>query len=396
MDKNTINNDNDHFRQVNGKKKSFCLNGLEKTNKIIIKNNKKYIELNKPEDFIYDMGDLYVLFDERLNYKEVVGNIPANILENMNAFNNQEILAYVSFLEANLNVFCQGKKPEIQSIDKEEEFFDRCNETHSENVTAFTKVPFDKDMVELQKHKFSLNTSVTGNIKMDLYKENIFMFTCDELHANVKCKRCFAVNALKSGENTTFSCEKCKSSLLFNYIPVFNPDHLGLLQLKNCDLIVFNACNFQISCEKCDMSYFTKKMTVNERFSCKCFKCFTPLRFCVENLRIITGKKVLIKEGSELPEKGTCKHYPKSQRWFRFPCCNSLFPCDVCHDEKTNHTSEYANKMVCGLCSKEQSVKTNCECGMSMFKKHSQFWEGGKGNRNKNTLSKKDSRKNKK
>ena len=55
------------------------------------------------------MDDLYVLFDERLNYKEVVGNIPANILENMNTFGNQEIIFFVSFLETNLNVFCQGK-----------------------------------------------------------------------------------------------------------------------------------------------------------------------------------------------------------------------------------------------------------------------------------------------
>ena len=27
-------------------------------------------------------------------------------------------------------------------------------------------------------------------------------------------------------------------------------------------------------------------------------------------------------EGQPLPDKGTCKHYKKSQRWFRYVSCN--------------------------------------------------------------------------
>jgi hypothetical protein len=40
-------------------------------------------------------------------------------------------------------------------------------------------------------------------------------------------------------------------------------------------------------------------------------------------------KEVLgIVAGQELPRRGRCQHYAKSQRWFRFSCCAKVFPCD--------------------------------------------------------------------
>lgn len=38
--------------------------------------------------------------------------------------------------------------------------------------------------------------------------------------------------------------------------------------------------------------------------------------------------------------KGTCKHYKKSKRWLRFSCCNRIYPCDICHDEQSDHPSQ--------------------------------------------------------
>jgi uncharacterized CHY-type Zn-finger protein len=90
--------------------------------------------------------------------------------------------------------------------------------------------------------------------------------------------------------------------------------------------------------------------------------------------------------GTELPYKGRCKHYRKSTRWFRFSCCSKVHPCDRCHDEAENHPSEHANRMICGLCSREQNYRPeDCRfCGNSFIaKKLSHYWEGGKGTRDK-------------
>lgn len=366
------------------------LKQLKRTNKVFTKNNLMYIEINKSDDFIYDLDGLYVTYDDKLNFKEVVGNVPENILANINGFNTYELLDFVRFVEKNLIAFCSGQIPEETIQDKQ-------SKQNKEETKVFnTNIDTDRELTSLpENYKFSINPSVTGNLKMDLYKENILIFTCEVLNAHVTCNRCTTVNTLESCAESKHFCKKCSSTIGFNYIPTFNSDYIGLLQLKNCSLVMVDRCNYQINCEKCGKNYLTKKMAQKQKFDSKCFHCYTPLRFSVGRLYLITQKKVQIKEGEELPNKGTCKHYGKSYRWFRFSCCNSLYPCDVCHDEETNHKSELANRMVCGFCSKEQSVKKDCECGMTMRKKHSQFWEGGKGNRNKDTLNRKDSRKNK-
>jgi len=105
-----------------------------------------------------------------------------------------------------------------------------------------------------------------------------------------------------------------------------------------------------------------------------------------------------LKQGEPLTNFGTCPHYKKSKRWLRFPCCNRLFPCDECHDQSTDHPAEWAKRMVCGYCSKEQRYKNegDCEsCGKDLTGtgRRSRFWEGGKGCRNPKLLSKNDTHK---
>ena len=67
-------------------------------------------------------------------------------------------------------------------------------------------------------------------------------------------------------------------------------------------------------------------------------------------------KDPAIQEGKPLPNFGTCKHYKKSYRWLRFPCCGKCYPCDICHDSKEDHEMKYANRMICGFCCKEQVI----------------------------------------
>ncbi|EPR78561.1 Zinc finger protein, partial [Spraguea lophii 42_110] len=150
----------------------------------------------------------------------------------------------------------------------------------------------------------------------------------------------------------------------------------------------------------------------------RCFNCNENIGFKIKNIKYIISSKdnIVLKANTPLPKNGTCVHYKKSYRWFRFPCCNKLYPCDVCHDDNnsknhlysvssncglcdvkyTGKSSGYmANIMVCGFCSLEQSVKKECKCGMNM-KKNTMYWEGGKGMRNKQSMSRKDSKKYKK
>lgn len=65
-------------------------------------------------------------------------------------------------------------------------------------------------------------------------------------------------------------------------------------------------------------------------------------------------KDPAIQEGKPLPSFGTCKHYKKSYRWLRFPCCGKAYPCDACHDANEDHEMKLANRMICGFCCKEQ------------------------------------------
>ena len=52
--------------------------------------------------------------------------------------------------------------------------------------------------------------------------------------------------------------------------------------------------------------------------------------------------------GTPLPSTGTCRHYPHSHRWLRFPCCGRLYACDLCHEEDAGdgHEAAWAKRMV--------------------------------------------------
>ena len=79
----------------------------------------------------------------------------------------------------------------------------------------------------------------------------------------------------------------------------------------------------------------------------------------VELKKTKKSKDPPIKSGQALPENGTCKHYKKSFRWMRFPCCGKCYPCDKCHeDAEGGHEMEQATRMICGFCSKEQVKNT--------------------------------------
>ncbi|KAI9025634.1 hypothetical protein DFJ74DRAFT_45649 [Hyaloraphidium curvatum] len=104
--------------------------------------------------------------------------------------------------------------------------------------------------------------------------------------------------------------------------------------------------------------------------------------------------------GKPLPNKGACADYTRSFRWFRFPCCGMLYPCDLCHErgKADSHPLEWATRMVCGHCGREQGYRAEgpcSRCGADMRKRNpvGGFWEGGKGTRDRAKMNRREKRK---
>lgn len=53
------------------------------------------------------------------------------------------------------------------------------------------------------------------------------------------------------------------------------------------------------------------------------------------------------------------------------PCCNKVYTCRFCHDEKEDHTvnRKEVTELICTLCETRQKVQPECEqCGIRFGK----------------------------
>ncbi|CAD26067.1 putative zinc finger protein [Encephalitozoon cuniculi GB-M1] len=342
--------------------------GLD-TNKTVREGGKTCVYLNLPEDFIYDIDSIAVEYDENGQGVEIVNDlIPGFIKDNMKKFFRGDLREYIGFLEENLETFFKGEVPKMKEAEK------------SEQVVRPFELPRD--------YKFPVDRRSSMNISIEIERRYISIVSCESLNLQVGCNRC-GRNLETSGPA---ECPGCRSRLEVKYIPSVDSEFLGFLGLRGCKLICFNPSKYQLSCDGCCMNYETNELGIGDAFRMKCYECLSSIFLRISSIKLIERKKEALTPGQPLPGKGTCKHYRKSYRWFRFPCCGSLYPCDICHDEESGHACQMANKMVCGLCSKEQGVNKECPCGMNL-KKSTSFWEGGKGSRNKATMSRKDKKK---
>lgn len=276
----------------------------------------------------------------------------------------------------NLNI------PSYQNYNNLAEFI---NEIEIRNIKKFYKI----NEMELPP---ILNNS-ENNVEYAAEKRNIAVLICKNPLFEIQCL-CNKKDFIKKSKK----CLKCQKNLNYKFFPIFsnsNDTNLGKLEFENYKILGFLKSNFQFSCQNCGEFYETA-LDIDRPFREKCFKCLNIIFIKLIFLRLKSDKdmhKLVL--GTSLPEKGVCKHYKKSFRWFKFQCCNRMFPCDICHDESSNHICERASKMICGFCSKEQNCQNECNCGMSL-KNNSKFWNGGKGMRDKSKLNKKDSKKYKK
>ncbi|KAF2117423.1 CHY zinc finger-domain-containing protein [Lophiotrema nucula] len=234
------------------------------------------------------------------------------------------------------------------------------------------------------------------------------------LNITVKCDRCKQTNDVAGLRNNadgkhalTESCRKCASQLTIGFraeLMHTNSIRAGYLDLDGCTVIDMLPSAFVPTCAECSATY--AQVGVNS------VRGDTSMAFCREcHRKMIRASQAPARKkrpeslgivaGQELPNRGRCSHYKKSYRWFRFSCCNKVFPCDSavyrvpsqtkggvdvggdrCHDEASDHDLEHANRMICGFCSREQNYRPK-DCGIChaflTVRPGKGFWEGGQG-----------------
>ncbi|CAG9537272.1 unnamed protein product [Cercopithifilaria johnstoni] len=256
--------------------------------------------------------------------------------------------------------------------------------------------------------------------------ENIATLSIITMALSIRCSKCGALSFLTCSVKQLSSshCQKCSNGFSVHISPQLvhqNSNVIALLEPKGCiplDCVLLSS-KLSYTCLQCNKEAAVENVTYGISSKSWCYCCHSKCEFEIKSIRFVGDfnsiakeddsvpkskqkkKKVerlmMLVEGQPLPENGTCRHYKKSYRWFRFPCCGKLYPCDLCHnDAEKEHEMKLANRMICGFCSKEQpfqKAKPCINCNENVTRVKSQFWEGGKGCRDRVVMSRSDRRK---
>ncbi|OBR02814.1 CHY zinc finger domain-containing protein [Colletotrichum higginsianum IMI 349063] len=247
---------------------------------------------------------------------------------------------------------------------------------------------------------------------------SIELFQVSILNLSVKCSRCKTINeitGLRHEVPQTASCRKCAAGFAAQFrqqLVHANSTRAGFVDLTGCTVADMLPSTFVPVCAKCSTPSQGLVSVRGDATTNVCRTCHGRFTFKIPAVKFLaisagglaaptTGpvkkaEKLGLHAGTPLPDRGACGHYKKSYRWFRFSCCARVHPCDRCHDEAENHVNEWANRMVCGWCSREQRYSPEAcgFCGRSVIgRKGKGFWEGGKGTRDRKLMSRKDPRK---
>ncbi|XP_072258137.1 uncharacterized protein [Pyxicephalus adspersus] len=255
--------------------------------------------------------------------------------------------------------------------------------------------------------------------------EGVGTLTAYRIVVSLLCSRCnvTADLSLTGKQPCAAQCEKCNSRIAGTFHPSILHQYssvLGYVDIQGAAAkdLVLPECTFMVGCLNCSHEESIQNLSFGLTKNLNCQNCHSKLCIYTEAVRFQKvqrypskaignkdqhgyGRKKLrdpaIQSGKPLPDHGTCRHYRKSCRWLRFPCCGKAYPCDGCHDEAEDHVMELATRMICGYCAKEQQYnngKPCISCGNMMNKNlQSLHWEGGRGCRNKIRMSRKDKQK---
>ncbi|CAH0489345.1 unnamed protein product [Peronospora farinosa] len=266
----------------------------------------------------------------------------------------------------------------------------------------------------------------------DLFLHEVGTLVAHRLICQIQCDNCplkfDVILSLDSAEIQKW-CPRC--SVLHHVVmrPVFAhsmSNVLAYVDTKNCCIVDVLPTDVLATCLECGCEALLERIMPQQRSEQACFSCHVKLavmakRFIAGQSDGSTSKRNVLNDivtkvanvskkgakpaaevfvlGQPLPRNGTCEHYKHSQRWFRFQCCGKAFPCDVCHDSSDcpeANLGKFASRMICGLCSKEQSSAVKvCSCGNDVATKKSvsRHWEGGAGCRNSLHMSRLDKQK---
>ncbi|KAK3316073.1 hypothetical protein B0H66DRAFT_276606 [Apodospora peruviana] len=254
---------------------------------------------------------------------------------------------------------------------------------------------------------------------VELY--NVELLEVSSLSLTVKCERCKTLNeitGLRDKAEKASSCKKCATALTVKFraelVHVYSI-RAGFIDVNGCTVADMLPSIFVPTCGKCSTPFPSSpglSSVRGETTTNVCRECHSRFTFAIPEVKFLAyshasalpptsgprrrQEKLGLHAGDPLPDKGACAHYKRSFRWFRFSCCGKVFPCDRCHDEGEPHVNEWANRMICGWCSREQRYSPEmCGfCGRSVIGKGGKgYWEGGKGTRNKVLMRRGDKRK---
>lgn len=247
------------------------------------------------------------------------------------------------------------------------------------------------------------------------------------LICQVQCANCplkFDARLSLSDPRIQQWCPRCSVLHTVLLRPTFAHAHsnvVAYVDTENCSVVDVLPSDLLATCLECGTEVLLPQVVPGRRAEQSCFACHTKLAMMAK--RYVAGhvtptrdgggtstapakssktKKTVIETfviGQPLPRNGVCEHYKHSFRWFRFQCCGKAFPCDVCHDASDcaeANLGKIASRMICGMCSKEQSASVKvCSCGNEVGRKtnKSTHWEGGKGCRNPHMMSANDKQK---
>lgn len=317
-----------------------------------------------------------------------------------------------------------SRPPEWNVIDHEE-----ASESESDGVYSYDSYDSDEDGGVEIKHSDDEATprkpadnqergTAISFPFMELY--GIELLEVVTLNITVKCERCrdvTEVKGLKDGVENSESCRKCASQLSIRFRKDLVHAHAvraGFLDLEGCVVGDMLPSTFIPTCSNCSTAYPAPGLISvrGETISNVCRTCHQKFTFAIPTVKFLRisssttplpprlrrKKETLgLVPGTELPKRGRCRHYAKSYRWFRFSCCEKVYACDKCHDEAEEHAHEWANRMICGWCSREQNYRPEdcATCHQSLVGRRGLggFWEGGKGTRDRVRMSRKDKRK---
>ncbi|EEY56539.1 uncharacterized protein PITG_10082 [Phytophthora infestans T30-4] len=258
----------------------------------------------------------------------------------------------------------------------------------------------------------------------DFFLHEVKTLVAHQLVCQLQCDSCpltFDATFNLDSPKTQRWCPRCRVRQNVLMRPVFahsQSNILAYVEAESCSIFDVLPSDMLATCLECGSEALLEGVTPSQRSEQVCFSCHTKLavmakRFLARQLEETKRERedpveakqrpTKFKEtfilGQPLPRYGACNHYRHSLRWFRFQCCGKALPCNVCHDSSACSKANMgilATRMICGLCSKEQSSSIKvCSCGNDVASKKTttHHWEGGTGCRNYFLMSRWDKQK---